>query len=205
MAVEGDVNVPKFWADLKANIVGEIEAMAEHLSGIIAKNAPVAFGPLSAASNWVPIVEFVETQVFIKVGSPLWFGSGGYGVYVELGSRPHWAPIEPLIRWVEHKIQPHILAIGVEFTGGARATPTRRGTRVLKGDRRARVIQQIARAIQMKIAAKGTAGQYFVLKSIQEMGLRAQLNDDGVEPYYEIDVADWLNRQLPSIIQRSIS
>lgn len=176
--------------------------MVEQLSGLIAKNAPVAFNPLSSPSNWVPLVSFEESKAFIQIGSPLWFGAGGYGAYVELGTKPHWAPIEPLIRWVEHKLQPHVLAIGVEFSSG-RALPAKRGTRVLRGDARSRAIKRLARAIQVKIAAKGTAGQFFVQKSIQEMGLKATLNDDGVEPFYDIDIAEWLDRRLPSIIQRS--
>ncbi len=204
MAAEGSLEfeVDKFWEKFKSNIENELIALAEQLTGLIQKNAPVAFNALS--SSFTPVTEFTEHKAFIAVGSPLWFGAGGYGVYVELGTKPHWAPLEPLVRWVEHKIQPHVLAIGVEFTSG-KAKPTRKGTKVLKGDARARAIQSLARAIQIKIAMKGTAAQHFVLKSIQEMGLQATLNDSGIEPHYEVDVAQWIEGQLPRIIGQSVT
>lgn len=54
-----------------------------------------------------------------------------YAVPVELGSKPHWAPIEPLVDWVERKLH--------------KRGPEARG---------------VARAIQVKIARKGTDGRF---------------------------------------------
>jgi hypothetical protein len=54
-----------------------------------------------------------------------------YAVPVELGSKPHWAPIEPLVDWVMRRF--------------AKA-----------GDE----ARRIARNVQLKIAKKGTKGQF---------------------------------------------
>jgi hypothetical protein len=54
-----------------------------------------------------------------------------YAAPVELGSKPHWAPIEPLVDWVERKLGKS----GKEAEG-------------------------IARAIQYKIAHEGTEGAF---------------------------------------------
>lgn len=55
-----------------------------------------------------------------------------YAAAVEDGSRPHWAPLEPLIDWVQKKL---------DISDLDEAT-------------------QVARLIQFKIAAKGTKGQH---------------------------------------------
>jgi hypothetical protein len=54
-----------------------------------------------------------------------------YAIPVELGSAPHWAPLLPLVDWVERKL-------------------AKRGTEA----------RQIARMIQLKIAKKGTKGAF---------------------------------------------
>jgi hypothetical protein len=189
-----------YWSNVKKEIEQELVALVNHLTGLIQKNAPVAFNAL--APSFEPISEFRPTEAFIGVGSPLWFGPGGYGAYVETGTKPHWAPIDPIARWVEQKIQPHVLAIGVEFSSG-RALPTRAGTKKLTGDARQRAIQSIAHAIQVKIAKKGTEAKLYVKRSLDELGLQSTLvlaTDE--EPYYEIDIAAWLEGRLPAILDR---
>ncbi|TXH32520.1 MAG: HK97 gp10 family phage protein [Rhodospirillaceae bacterium] len=54
-----------------------------------------------------------------------------YALPIELGSKPHWAPIEPLIDWVHRKLG--------------------------KVDAEAR---SVARMVQLKIAKKGTKGHF---------------------------------------------
>jgi hypothetical protein len=54
-----------------------------------------------------------------------------YAIPVELGTKPHWAPLEPLVDWVERKL-------------------AKRGTEA----------RSVARMIQLKIAKKGTKGAF---------------------------------------------
>ena len=199
-AAEGTAIFQDHWEKVKAEIENELLALVNQLTGVIAKNTSIATNAL--ASSFEPMSQFTPTKAFIGVGSPLWFGAGGYGEYVELGTKPHWAPIEPLIRWVEQKIQPHVLAVGVEFSSG-KAMPTRKGTKKLTGDARQRAIQSIARAIQVKIAKKGTAAQLFVRRSLDELGLQSELiQGKEEESYYQIDIAAWLENRLPAILDR---
>jgi len=199
-AAQGTAVFQDHWEKVKAEIENEVLALVNQLAGVIGKNASVATGAL--AGSFEPMSQFTPMRAFIGVGSPLWFGAGGYGEYVELGTKPHWAPIEPLIRWVEQKIQPHVLAVGVEFSSG-RALPTRAGTKKLRGDARQRAIQSIARAIQVKIAKKGTPAQFFVKRSLEELGLQSELiQGKEEESYYQIDIASWLEGRLPAILDR---
>ena len=200
MTTQGDFLFDEYWGKVKQEIENELLALVNQLVGVIAKNAPVATNAL--AGSFEPMSEFTPTKAFIGVGSPLWFGPGGYGEYTELGTKPHWAPLAPLVRWVEQKIQPHVLAVGVEFSSG-KAMPTKKGTKKLTGDARQRAIQSIARAIQVKIAKKGTAAQLFVKRSLEELGLQSTLiQGTEEESYYQIDISAWLENRLPAILDR---
>lgn len=73
-----------------------------------------------------------------------------YAVPVELGTRPHWAPIAPLKDWVRAKANLE----GVYFDGVT-------GKRPRNGNQRASreaAIERIARAVQVAIARRGTLG-----------------------------------------------
>lgn len=60
--------------------------------------------------------------------------------YLELGTRPHWAPLQPLFDWAKRKFQ------------------------VEDGEAWA-----IARAVQVKIARFGTAPRFFMARAMQEI------------------------------------
>lgn len=205
-SAQGALVFQDHWERVKKEIEQELAALVNHLTGLIQKNAPVATNAL--AGSFEPISEFSPMRAFIGVGSPLWFGAGGYGEYVELGTKPHWAPLEPLARWVEQKIQPHVLAVGIQYykTGKrkGKTKPVKEGSMVLEGDARRRAIYALARAIQIKIAEKGTEGKLFVKRSLDELGLQSQLVDGGTdgESYYSIDIAAWLEGRLPAILER---
>lgn len=69
-----------------------------------------------------------------------------YWKYIEHGTRPHWAPIAPLKRWVEVKpVLPHPMA------NGKLPTPT-----------------QLAYMVQHKIAREGTQGKDDLGRALQE-------------------------------------
>ena len=199
-AAQGSMLFNDYWDAVKKEIEQELLALVNHLTGLIIAKATENQNTGALAGSFESISDFQPTGAFIGVGSPLWFGQGGYGAYVETGTKPHWAPIAPIARWVEQKIQPHVLAVGVEFSGG-RALPARAGTKKLKGDARQRAIQAVARAIQVKIAKKGTEGKFFVKRSLDELGLQSTLVLAG-EPYYEIDIGAWLEARLPAILDR---
>ena len=134
----------------------------------------------------------------VMVGTPVEYGS-----YVEFGTKPHWAPIEPIRRWVEMKIQPHVLSIGVKFEEG-RAIPTRKGSKILRGDRRERMIRSVAYAIQRKIAERGTEGKFFMRDSLEKLGVDYAVFTDrsSGETTYQIDTASFLERQDLDIWER---
>lgn len=63
------------------------------------ENTPTAAGTLRSA--WLPNVDVVAATdtVYGRLTNPL-----PYALPVELGSRPHYPPLEPLINWVEQKL-----------------------------------------------------------------------------------------------------
>lgn len=80
---------------------------------------------LLARSFDTRMVSFIDA-VFGEVTNPL-----SYALPVELGTRPHWPPLSPLIDWVEAKIG----LVGDEAEG-------------------------MARGIQRKIGARGSVGRF---------------------------------------------
>ena len=166
-------------------IENELLALSLELEGRVKSHAPVGGSGLLRGS-FVSEVQRTDFGVAIDVGTPL-----EYGAYVEFGTRPHWAPIDPLIRWVERKIQPHVLAVGVSFETG-NAVPARKGTKVLRGDARTRAVLSLAYAIQRAIAKRGTHAQYMMRDSLDEMGLEYALVQTGSGQNYEVNVLSWL-------------
>lgn len=195
MSVHGDVKYEKFGQALRSEIQKEFLAMAEHLTGLLQQNAPVGGdGILRGSFGYGEIANDFGVQV--QSGTPLL-----YGQYVEFGTKPHWVPIAALERWVEAKLQPHVLSVGVGFESG-KAVPVKAGTRKLKGNARQKAVQQLARAIQIKIAKRGTTGQKYMEKSLREMGLEFSVdfqNDVGV---YSVDMSKFLLQRMPSIMER---
>lgn len=73
-----------------------------------------------------------------------------YAVPVELGSGPHWAPLEPLIDWVRAKANLE----GVYFDDVTGKRPRNADQRASK----TAAIERIAKSIQVSIARRGTLG-----------------------------------------------
>jgi hypothetical protein len=196
VAVKGELKFEEFVVQYKKEIELELLALATQLTGVIQKHAPVGGNNHLSGSFEGRQVE-VPGGIGVEVGSPL-----EYGPYVEWGTKPHWAPIQPLIEWVEQKIQPHVLAVGINFDSG-RALPnkSRKNSIILKGDARKRAVLSLAHAIQCKIAAKGTQGQFYMRDSLIEMGIGFTFNEK--ECMYYVDVAGWLGPKMPEIIGRA--
>ena len=196
MSVHGDIKYEKFGQALRKEIQNEFLALAEHLTGLLQQNAPVGGdGNLRGSFGYGEIAN--DSGVQVQSGTPL-----PYGQYVEFGTKPHWVPIEALERWVEAKIQPHVLSVGVNFESG-KAVPVKAGTRKLKGNAREKAIQQLARAIQIKISKKGTTGQKYMEKSLREMGLDFTVDFRDEIGVYSVDTGKWLENRLPSILERT--
>lgn len=124
----------------------------------IAKNVPIAFGELRTSVHAV-----IETNGGgANVDAP-------HAAAVEFGSRPHWVPLEPLIRWVK--------LCGMQGLSARRkpGTTTSRQSKAVAGSLASLVSdgaspvdgpEQIAKAIQLSIAKKGTKPHWYVRQSV---------------------------------------
>src|SRR5262245_56804731 len=74
-------------------------------AAIIARNAPKAFHELERSVSAEP----TATGARIRIDAP-------YTQFVEAGTRPHWPPLAPLIRWAQLKgaAQPIALARAIQ-------------------------------------------------------------------------------------------
>ncbi len=159
----------------------------------VIKNAPTAFGNLKASFDIVKISE--GNLIGYKVGTPL---EGGYASYVEFGTRPHTPPFEPIRQWVEIKVQPHVKAVAVEYKSG-KVVPKKSGHKVLKGASRESEIRKVAGAIWQSIRRHGTKGQYYMMQSLMELGLKFNVVKTNTEIYYDVDAIDWVRTHITGI------
>jgi hypothetical protein len=124
---------------------------------IVARAAPVDTGELRRS---VHAVRVSEAESRLVVDSPV------AGI-VEVGSRPHWAPLGPILAWVRrHRMafglkRPRIIRMGhfqraLRGVGFAVTTPDLEAIRV-------------ARAIQASIAKNGTRPRWFVRSSLPKL------------------------------------
>lgn len=121
---------------------------AAHLgTEILASVAPVDVGTLKSSMH----VEGGIMEPRIVIDAP-------HAATVELGSRPHVPPLQPLIDWVKR----HRASFGIKGKGTARSKSTGR----LEAS--AEVVA-IARAIQQKIAREGTKPTFFVRNAIPKL------------------------------------
>lgn len=146
---------------------------------VVKKNVPVAFGEIRESAH-------TEGELIV-VDAP-------HAAPVNNGSRPHWAPLAPLIAWVKLR--------GMQGLRSDRqisrlpGTTTARVAKGVAGMLRSREVrgpagympidaaEEVARAIQRSIAKKGTKPHHFMELSIPELRkilaeeLRAALNED---------------------------
>lgn len=76
-----------------------MESVTAYLQRESAENTPTAAGTLRSA--WLARVDAITAldAVFGSVSNPL-----PYALPVELGTKPHYPPLDPLINWVEQKL-----------------------------------------------------------------------------------------------------
>lgn len=143
----------------------------------IGKNVPVAFSELKDSIHVVETGSGESIEKSVVVDAP-------HASAVEVGSRPHTPPIEPLIEWVKKRGMQ-----GLTSQGRVKRNRTRQGKIIDPNLEPARHIakiirsmqnsnkstdtdapEQIARAIQFKISKEGTKPTFFVSKSIPAIG-----------------------------------
>ncbi len=136
--------------------------------------------------------------VMMQIGTPI-----EHGAYYEFGTRAHWAPLEPIRRWVELKLQPHVQAVAIEYVdhgGKKRAVAKASGHKILRGDKRVQAVMALARAIQRKIAAVGTRPHFFTANALKELQAPYQLVPDGSGGMtYHVDIAEYLKKHEPDL------
>jgi hypothetical protein len=115
------------------------EAVKFGLSAVIDRT-PVAYGNLRGEIHTQ--VQASEQGVTGIVGT-----SVPYAVWVEEDTRPHWAPLEPLIDWVKKKQIAGVYSVQSRRRLGGKAKIDAENI-------------ALARMVQKKIAMKGTTGQH---------------------------------------------
>jgi phage gpG-like protein len=117
--------------ELRALVVDEINRMGISVSGDLAKSITPEVG--KKLDSWLA-----------QVGTNL-----KYAIYVHEGTKPHWAPIKPLLEWVEKK--------GIVGTYSVKTRKRTGGKKKIADEN-----MSMARAVQRSIAKKGTKAKPFL-------------------------------------------
>lgn len=112
------------------------------------KGAKVDTGRWRASMH--PFVELSGNTIEAGVGSNL-----AYGPFAELDTKPHWAPLQPLLEWVHRKRLAGIYSVKTKRRTGGKATQASQD-------------YAVARAIQRHIAKYGTKGDYAMEKGLEK-------------------------------------
>lgn len=115
-------------------------------------------------------------------------------------TRPHYPPFEPIRRWVEETMKPDIKAVGIAYSGQhKRFLPSRRGTKRVTGNKRLKLYDQVARAIQWRIFRYGTKGKRFMMNTLQRLGLPYSVYFTNMDSGYSVDVTEYLKNNLSEL------
>jgi len=149
-------------AGVAKSLVTAARRTAKSGKGIVADNVPVAFGELRRSLADEP----TATGARIVAEAP-------HAAAVEVGSRPHTPPLEPLIRWVKLRAAQGLLSErqlakkrGSTTAGHAHAVAGRLKSMEHGGALDVEAPRRIAFAIQRKIAREGTLPSWFARRSI---------------------------------------
>lgn len=86
-----------------------------------------------------------------------------YALIIERGSRPHWPPWEPIVRWVARHMR--VSLSGADLSKYGAIGGAKRGNRPPEWNR----VLAAAWGLCKKIAERGTAPTYFVKKKLPEL------------------------------------
>jgi len=156
---EASVRIPR---DLRVRLRGTKKQILEAAllgAEVIAKRAPKDIGQLKSSIRAVPTA----------AGARIVLDAPHAGI-MELGSRPHFPPLQPLIDWVRRHVGHVAKDLGVRTPHAPKSTRTKRGAALMaRYVDYEREIVAVARAIQRKIGRKGTKPRYFVKKSLPDL------------------------------------
>lgn len=144
----------------------------------VKRNVPVAFG---------------EIRESVHAEGPVIVVDAPHAAAVNNGSRPHWAPLAPLVAWVKQRGMQGLLSD--RQLGRLPGTTTKSSALGVAAMLRSHEIdgthspvdaaEQVARAIQRAIASKGTKPHHFIEKTLPELRrllgeeLRAAMEGEG--------------------------
>lgn len=161
--------LPKHQKERQARLTKALRATARRGVGVVKKNVPVAFGELREAT---------EARGLSNGGAQIATEAPHAGA-IELGSRPHWVPLDALVKWVQLR--------GMQGLASTRqlarlpGTSTFRNARHVAEQIRNRMLadgsdavasdapMQVARAIQLSIAKHGTKPHWYMRESQAEV------------------------------------
>lgn len=150
---------------LRDAVKGAVIEAAAVGAEIVARDAPVDTGRLKQS---------IIMRKRGPSGHPEIVAQAPHAGPVEVGSRPHWVPLTPLVRWVRRHWSSFNLP--KRRPGGASTTPAASAAAQRHRDRRiarraaydANVVT-IARKIQKAIAKRGTRPRYFMRKNLPRL------------------------------------
>lgn len=135
---------------------------------IVAKDAPVDTGRLKQS---------VVMRKKGPSGGPEIIAQAPYAGPVEVGSRPHWVPLRPLVGWVRRHVMAAAREAGIKTPGRVGTYKGRTARAFAAYNRRSRArnafvdeILKMARLIQRAIARRGTKPRYFMRKNLPRLG-----------------------------------
>lgn len=154
--------ITRAFAQAPAVVLDELETtfgtLMAYLQREAQENTPTAAGTLR--SGWTVDVQTLTQldAVFGRLTNPL-----PYALPVELGTRPHWPPYEPILNWVEQKLNlsgddAEAAARGLQRKIASVGTPGYGMARFALADGRSTIAAELgecAQRIQSRLAAMG--------------------------------------------------
>lgn len=89
--------------------------------------------------------------------------TAAHAKYVNWGSRPHWPPFAPILAWVKRNLRRYVTSTGERVDVLKPSGQIRERSRKSPDS----VAEEVARAVQAKIAREGTAPVYFAQRGAQ--------------------------------------
>lgn len=165
-------------SDMKARegrIQKAIMRTAEQGVKVVQSNMPVAFGGLKESTHAVSRGQGAA----IEVDDP-------NAAAVEVGSRPHWPPLEPIVRWVKLR--------GMQGLKSSAAIDKLPGTTTAG---HARMIAGQLRAMQTASTNYGAAGNHLSVDAPIKIAqaIRAAIGRNGTKPHW------FAQNSLPTIVE----
>lgn len=191
-----DFNPELITEQLRTEINQALLPLAIEILNGIQTTVPIAFGNLQKTFDIIPSQD--PKYLGYQVGTPL--AAISYASYVEWDTRPHFPPFEPIRLWVEKKIQPHILAVGIDYSSRhKRFLPSKTRRKELHGVKRTTEIDRVAHAIQWFISHHGTKGKHFMMNVLSRLGLKFVEYHTNIDSGYTVDVTEYLKNNLSKL------